>query len=276
MKSHFYSSSLSGQPIPEEDEVLAYMTSSSCSSLEENENGCSFRYPPDLLGVSWGSYLQSDPPTRAGRSPKKVVINTTQKPLQSTPHLPPADQAPTRSILRTPVAKESTAVRKPPGELLSEPHPLLHELHVLIDEITSSREEMGRRGIDTAPLSNFCDSLKTENFDLKQLADQLGTKQDTGKEVLLGGVLKVIIRFLRAVLRSIVEEGKRLQEQATFLQRTGKQLSKLQQNFMKEQEEAQQAVENTKAHLALEKVGSESNLQDDGFLGLCKAKKHEW
>lgn len=252
MKSHFYSSSLSGQPIPEEEEVSAYMTSSSCSSLE---NGSSFRYPPDLLGVSWGSYLQSDPPTRAGRSPKKVVINTTLKPPQSTQNLPPADKAPARSILRTPVAKEGTANRKLPVEALSEPHPLMHELHVLIEEVTSGREELRKYGIDTTPLTNFCDSLTTENYDLKQLVDQLERQGDVGKEVILGGVLKLVIQFLRSVLRSIVEEGKRLQEQATFLQHTGKQLSKLQENFMKEQEEVQQAVEDTKAQLALEKVG---------------------
>lgn len=228
------------------------MASSSCSSLEENENGSSFRYPPDLLGVSWGSYLQSDPPTRAGRSPKKVVINTTPKPPQSTQHLPPADKVPARSILRTPVAKEG---RKLPVEALSEAHPLMHELHVLIKEVTSGREELKKYGIDTTPLTNFCDSLTTENYDLKQLVDQLESQGDVRKDVILGGVLKLVIQFLRSVLQSIVEEGKRLQEQATFLQHTGKQLNKLQENFMKEQEEVQQAVEDTKVQLALEKVG---------------------
>lgn len=248
------SNSLSGRPTPREVEGLA-STASSCSSLGESEN---FRYPLDLLGVSWGSYLQSDPPTRGGdgsRSPKKVVINATPQPLQDKPN-PLSTEAPTTSILKSPVAKDGGAVhkRKLPGEL-TQPHPLLHELHVLIDEVVSTREEMRRCGIDSTPLSNLCDSLATANYDLKQLVDHFGNKMDAGREVLSSGVLKLIIQYLRTVLQSFVEEGRRLQEQARFLQQTGRHLSKTQQKFMKEQEAIQRAVDETKAQLMIEKVG---------------------
>ena len=252
-----YSNSLSGRPTPREAEGLA-STASSCSSLGESEN---FRYPPDLLGVSWGSYLQSDPPTRGGdgsRSPKKVVINATPQPLQDKPNPTSTDhfQAPTSSILKSPVAKDEGAVhkRRLPGEL-TQPHPLLHALHLLIDEVVSTREEMRRCGIDSTPLSNLCDSLATANYDLKQLVDHFGNKMDAGREVLSSGVLKLIIQYLRTALQSFVEEGRRLQEQARFLQQTGRHLSKTQQKFMKEQEAIQHAVDETKAQLMIEKVG---------------------
>ena len=266
MKGHLCSNSLPGRPTPREEGLAS--TTSSCSSLEENEN---FKYPLDLLGVSWGTYLQSDPPTRGSdgcRSPKKVVIDATPQPLQNNPNPLSTDkfQTPTSSILKSPVAKDGSAMhkRKLPGEL-TQPHPLLHELHVLIDEVLSTREEMRRCGIDSTPLSNLCDSLTTANYDLKQLIDQFGNKMDAGREVLSSGVLKLVIQYLRTALRSFVEEGRRLQEQARFLQQTGRHLSKVQQNFMKEQEAIQHAVDETKAQLMIEKVGKTIIMKVNGW-----------
>ena len=263
MKSYYHSSVISSRPIPEDDVLDSYGTdSSSGSSLLDERNDSSLGYPPDLLGVSWGSYLHSVPPT-AGRSSRKVVINATPQPLETK--LPPisaasVEQSPTRSILRTPVVKEAgTVLVRPPkreekvsGER-SEPHPLFVELHALINEVASSKEKMGEYGIDITPLSSLCETLVTSQNEMKETVDQLVAVGSADSERLVA-TLRVVIQYLKALLQSLLEQGKKLQDQATFLQQTGRQMSKSQQSFMTEQEELQHAMERARAELAIERV----------------------
>ena len=246
MKSHFYNSSLSGRPIPEDD-VLDEYSSSSCSSLE-GQNDSSFTYPQDLLGTSWGSYLHSVPPT-AGRSSRKVVINPDPQPFQNK--LPPvsADQASPRGILRTPVAKDV-------GETSPkvQPHPLLQELQSLVSAVIGVKDKLGQDGMDNSPLSSLCDTLVTTHYELKQTLEQMSHSSDSSTDLLSSGFLQLVIKCLKTILQSLCEQGEKVQEQAVFLQQAGKQLSRNQRDFLKEHEELQCAIERSRAQLVIEKV----------------------
>ena len=235
MKSHLYNTSLSGQPIPE-DNVLEWAAGSSCTSLEDQE------YPQDILGASWGSYLQSVPPT-AGRSSRKVVINATPQTAQNK--FPPvstpcADQSPTRSILRTPLAKEGDP----------QPHPLLYDLQSLFNTLAATKERIGECGASNSPLVTLCDTLLGLRSDLKQAVALMASSNDANNN----RVLSVLMELFKRTIQSLAKQGKELQDQAVFLQQMGKQLNKSQMDFMREQEDVQRALESARAQVMIEKV----------------------
>ena len=85
-----FDNSLHEQVIPEEGTVVYSNTyipssSSSSSSLDDKEQNSDhegkFQYPQELLGMSWGSYLHSGPPTRVQTSTKtKTATVSDQSP----------------------------------------------------------------------------------------------------------------------------------------------------------------------------------------------------
>ena len=246
MKSHLYNSSVSGQPIPEDD-VLEWAAGSSSTSLEDQED--SFKYPQDLLGTSWGSYLQSVPPT-AGQSSRRVVINVTPQTTQtkfSPLSSPSAVQSPTRSILRTPLVKEGDPRERSLSGRADEPHPLLNDLQSLFDTLATAKEKIGECGVSNSPLATLCGSLRS---DLKRAVALMVSSNDANNSK----VLSVLLGLFKRIIQSLAKQGKKLQEQAVFLQQMGKQLSRSQVDFMKEQEEVQRALESARAQLIIEKV----------------------
>ncbi len=266
MKSHFYNTRLSGNPIPEED-TLGSASESSCSSLG---NDHPFTYPPDLLGTSWGSYLFSVPPT-AARSSRKVVINATPQTLKLPPiSAPSTDQeSPKRSILRTPVINDARTVLgrasrparvEQAGE--GQPHPLLQGLQSLVNVAAKTKEKISHSGIDSAPLSTLCETLVSSQYDLRQnLVDRLSaedrdteTSGSTCSSVDSVGLLQLVFKCLEATLQSLAEQGEKLKEKSEFLQQTGKHLNRSQRDFMREQNALQQAVETARTQLTIEQV----------------------
>lgn len=249
MKSHLYNSSVSGRPIPEDD-VLEWAAGSSSTSLDEQEE--SFKYPQDLLGTSWGSYLHSLPPT-AGQSSRRVVINTTPQTVQTK--LPPlstpsAVQSPTRGILRTPLVKEGDPRGRKLSSRADEPHPLLSDLQSLFDTLATAKEKIGECGVSNSPLAALCDSLLGLRSDLKQA---VSTMVSSSSDANNSKVLSVLLGLFKRIIHGLAKQGKKLQEQAVFLQQMGKQLSRSQGDFMKEQEEVQHALESARAQLMIEK-----------------------
>lgn len=270
MRSHFYNTSLSGRPIPEED-TLGSASGSSSSSLD---NDHSFAYPADLLGTSWGSYLFSGPPT-AARSSRKVVINATPQPLKLPPiSAPSLDQtSPKRSILRTPGVKEGgTAGGKVPLRLTArpdaheaaageqecgqdQPHPLLRGLQSLANAVAGVKEKLSYSGVDTTPLATLCEGLASSQHELRQTLEHSRFGEDSGVGA---GVLRLAFTCLEAALQRLAEQGEKLKEKADFLQKTGKQLNRTQKELLKEQQELQETVERASAHLSAEKVTTET------------------
>lgn len=279
MKSHRYGGSLSNHPIPEHnvlrespvgsDDTLSCAGSrsdSTCSSLREEENDSSVHYPPDLLGVSWGSYLHSGPPT-GGRTSRRVVINTEpqtspSKILSSASPVVTEEETVTssspsrsrpRSILRTPVAKDASAGKLGPNAegngARSEPLPLLQALLSLVDSLSKARDELRGSGVDTSPLSSVCDAFEASSRRLKQALESEG-----GRELAAGGMLQAAASCLEAVVLGIVRQGKLVQKEAAFLQQTGAQLGKSQQAFLQEQQDIRRGMETARAELMAEKV----------------------
>lgn len=279
-------SNLAGQVIPEDDEATSGCgsisgTDSSPEEREEDEDDDkSLNYPPDLLGMSWGSYLHSGPPTRSGNNPlirghhhhmhstqgsvlKRVMVsNTTPKqfengdnsiPNSSDHHARPSPSVGSRSILDGKVDEEPAPNVGLPTHV-SQPRPLFSKLEILVRTLSSSKKELSKCGVETTPLIALSDAAHSSHYDLKQLVAELGDKKQFGSEILSSGVLHSVIDYLSAVLESLVVQGKKLNEQAVFLQKTGKQLGRNQHNFLQEQKEIQQAIESAREQLLLEKV----------------------
>lgn len=214
MSSHQDNSSLSGRAIRPEDDVL----SSGSSSCLEDPNSYSYRYPPDLLGVSWGSYLHSVPPT-AGRSSRKVVINSAPQPLEHK--LPPlsssgagssAEQSPTRSILRTPLVKESVAGQR--KEALKEnantnstqPLPLFEDLQAFVNTLASAMEELRQYGVDVAPLSSLFEFLLASQSEIGKAVGQFGSVKKREAHAIYCTMLQLATQRSTKVLTALVDQ----------------------------------------------------------------------
>ena len=174
-----------------------------------------FKYPPELLGTSWGSYLISVPPTaHGGQSGRKVVIADT---LNSVNCKNGASQgllqksSPKRSILRT-----------PGRTITAEPHPLSQRL---LATLRGAQEVMTSCGIDTSPLDHASATLKQK----KNLRDN--TTVMAGEEC------------IEVVLDALVNQSRKLQEHAVTLHQTAIMLAKNQKQFVRDQQQFQQMVE---------------------------------
>ena len=296
MKAHVnftITGNLSGQVIPEVDETLTsecgsmlFDSGSDCGSSgsekpnnEDHKDDKSFQYPSDLLGMSWGSYLHSGPPTRSGDNPfmsrqhhqhasgspaKRVMVaSSTPRQFESGNDSIPADQTHYEQhseavVERGPISENRVKKEPDSNACLSahvvQPRPLFVKLESLVSSLSNSRKELSKYGVETSPLISLSDAAHSAHYDLKQLIAQLGDKKQLGPEILSSGVLHSIIDYLGAVIDGLVAQGKKLNEQAAFLQKTGRQLSRNQQDFLKEQKEVQQALESTREQLLLEKV----------------------
>ena len=247
MKAHVFSSSLSGCPIPEDGELdyMAAAAGTSYSSLDGQEEDASddggVRYPSDLLGASWGSYLHpSAPPTRTGQAFKKVAVKTTSGHSQNKPVSASADSI-----------KEGGAENGHPSLLL------LQELQALTTVVSSCKAELTRCGIDTSPLKvvvePLFDSLKEV---LHQCAKQADATRQSGLELVSIDVLHQVAEYMSSVVSSLLAQGQKMHEQAVLLQRTGKQLAHTQQSFLLDQQELQQVMKNARVQLDRDKVTS--------------------
>ena len=286
LKSHYtYSSSLRGQQIPEEETLdYSYQSSSSSSTSLEDDESFGVQYPTENLGTSWGSYLHSGPPTRAGAHRRLLRDAVNAEPEQkhvegieqkSKPQVvlvePPAQ---IRSIIDTP---QPTATSMPKRESLQSmgqvaeynPHrhikipssktvtlapknSLLGELKKLMEAIHTSHKAIAGNGLNSDQLESLLDITQKAFSALKQLAEE--PVNDTGIEVLSTGVLVDTIDYLIQVLRALVQQSQKLQQDAVSIQKAGRQLSRNQEQYFREQREIHQAIEEARIQLIRERV----------------------
>ncbi len=286
-----FTSNLRGQQIPENEEITCTYKSScssSCSS-EDNKEHDAFQYPTDNLGTSWGSYLQSGPPTRADAQ-KKVTrdhVEAINKELaqsgipvvrRTKPTVVLVNPAPFTSSLQPTVEDTPTLHSPMPGNKvrnlkeigsnqenwkfqnngpivpLTPQNSLLRELQKLLDTINTSYKEITKNGTNTDHLRTLMEVTEKTFCDLKQLVSE--PISENGVEVLSSGVLLDVIQYLMEVLTTLVQQSQKISEDATSLHKSGRQLSKNQDQFFKEQYEIHQAIEHARMQLVREKVST--------------------
>lgn len=261
-------------------------SSSSSNSYGDNKG---LQYPTENLGTSWGSYLQSGPPTRAGLAgghkkvrnhtetvneelaelgipvnikrskPKAVVfdpftqvrsIEDTSQPTTSTPevHVHPASKNNTMKELKT--QKENS---EPPDTIVNYKKTLLKETQTLMEAINTSQQEIAKNGTNTDCLKALTAKDKTYS-NLRQLVCE--PINGNGVEVLSTGVLLDVIHYLTEVLNSLVQQSQKQLQHAESLQKSGRQLSKSQDRFFRDQHEIHKAIEEARMQLIKEQVRS--------------------
>ena len=279
-----FDNSLHEQVIPAEGTVVYSNTyipssSSSSSSLDDKEQNSDhegkFQYPQELLGMSWGSYLHSGPPTRVQTSTTTKAATVSDQPPKHNAVTAdsPVKMATTRSstefhgILRTlqvPVNDDEATAQaikhaQHPAKSVklackvdnSEPKDSqLHlKLRALIKSLSDCNAELERHGLETIPLEPPSLFLSKLERDRRPEGDD---NKDAGS--LSDKLIHDVIEYLGEMAKRLVKQGRKLNEQALFLQRTGKQLGRNQQSFMEEQALLAQAAERAQEQLMIEKV----------------------
>jgi hypothetical protein len=278
--------------VPEEGRVVhsdTYVPSSSSvssSSLDDesqtSDHEGRFQYPQELLGMSWGSYLHSGPPTRVQTStkakgaavvsdpPTKHNTVTDSQPAERATNPDSGAETEVHGILRTlqvpvndDVGKETTkAIKHPdPGpaktvKLVCEvdnskpgDNQLYLKLQALVKSLTDCNVELERYGLETMPLESPKSLLLKLERDRRPGGDN---NKDAGS--LRDKMIHDVVDYLGEMAKKLAKQGRKLNEQALFLQRTGKQLGRNQQSFMEEQALLTQAAERAQEQLMVEKV----------------------
>ena len=266
--------------IPEEAKIdysntyISSSSSDSYTSLDKNEGDVELehetrekiQYPPDLLGVSWGSYLHSGPPTRAGLSHEpQTDVKTQLKDVKNTENdhsisvVSSHGDTSVHGILRALPVKQTTQQNHSvfPAKSVKlvceseskdeDSRLLLVKLQGLTKSLLECKAELEKCGLETAPLASLLLSLKKINPG----ANIIIHKHDHEEN---GKVLSDVIEYLRKITESLTKQGRQLNEQAVFLQKAGKQLGRNHQSLLEEQAILEQAIKRAQQQLAQEKV----------------------
>ena len=273
-----FNNSLHEQVIPEEGTVVysnTYTPSSSISSssLDDKEQNSDhegkFQYPQELLGMSWGSYLHSGPPTRVQTSTKtKAAIVVSDQPskhnavtaqsgtevhgILRTLQVPVNDDEATAQAIKHaqhPAKTVKLACKLDNSEPKESQLHLIQKLQALIKSLSDCNAELERHGLETLPLEPPSSLLSKLERDKRPEGDD---NKDTGS--LSNKLIHDVIEYLGEMAKRLVKQGRKLNEQALFLQRTGRQLGRNQQSFMEEQVLLAQAAERAQEQLMIEKV----------------------
>ena len=228
-------------------------SSSSGSSLSLDEQHAN--YPSDLLGVSWGSYLNSGPPTRSALHLKQ---SPRQSPLQEETPQDLTAGGGSGSDLGPRVVGESRGCESEglaAEDRANEPHPLLQHLEGLMTALVRSKQELTKCGLDVTPLTTLCSATLSSHDDLKQIIRALAkggvSCNDT---VITSDLVHSLVEYLREVLQGLIAQGKKLNVQAAYLQQTARQFNKKHQEELREQRKRQEDIDNTRTRLNVERV----------------------
>ena len=267
----------------------------SSSSEEEEVGGAQDgNYPADLLGVSWGSYLNN-----SGRASGEFYhhhrhhnhgLLRRSEALQSladddddededgptTPHasscqpaaalpnvgspaLEGSESHPSESKKRKKDKKNKVPVQQGPEGASSsdqdEPHPLLQHLEGLMTELARSKQELSKCGLNTMPLTNLLSTTLSSHQDLKQIVKALAkVGASCNNAMITSDLVHNLVEYLREVLQGLVAQGKKLSVQVAFLQHTAKSLAGKQQEIAKEERRCREDMDGARAKLELERV----------------------
>ena len=183
----------------------------------ETDSEEAFKYPSELLGTSWGSYLLSVPPTAQGRHSGNIAdtLNSLDE-KNGELELHSGTQKcspPRRGILRTPATNCTSEEKK------SQPHPLYQRLSSVLQEVEKA---ISSCGIDTAPLSHASRALTHKR---RQETPSVGEE------------------YVKVVLDALVCQSRKLQDHAVSLHHTAIMSAKSRQQFARDKQELQQMVD---------------------------------
>lgn len=231
-------------PTLEERELSSSSDGSSVSlDYHQDQEGTAASYPVDLLGVSWGSYLNSQPPTRGGNHEAGQGGSTGDAALlQNSAVLEGVSKVAPELVRTSPTGREGA----------NEPHPLLQHLEGLMTALIRSRQELTKCGLDVTPLIPLCNASIASHKDLKMLV--MALSKDCKEVVLNSDLVHNLVEYLREVLQGLIGQGRKLNVQAAFLQQSARQLSRKQQESLKEQHEMREAINKSRSRLDVEKV----------------------
>ena len=206
----------------------------------------SFKYPPELLGTSWGSYLASMPAT-AHPAGRKVVLAGRDERIttrQSEDKLvSPLKGSQRQSILRTKDSTTPTAL--PPARMSassrrSQPRP--HFLQHLSAALQRTVDSLVSCGIDAFPFSRA----------FAAVTEFLQTQHKEGSsEVVISTEMEESIEI---VLEALVSQAKIMEEHAKSLKTTAAVLTRNQKQFVREKQEMQQTIEAAFSHIVAQQV----------------------
>lgn len=247
-------------PTVEEQDADSQLCSSSGSSLSSHshhgEDGGE-SYPADLLGMSWGSYLNSGPPTRhGGGSPMRLSMrkNKANQPKDQLWSSTAGHEDLPQTKSEAEMGKGSS---KRPEASANEPHPLLQHLQGLMTVLIRSKRELSKCGLDVTSLSTLCSSTLSSHNDLKELVKTLSQEDTNYNEILLSSdLVHNLIEYMRDILNGLISQGRKLNVQAAYLQQTARQLNRDQKDAIREQKAALEDIENAKAQLEMERVSN--------------------
>lgn len=226
-------------PTLEEDvsDAGSCSSGSSLSSLDSQHQDTAADYPSDLLGMSWGSYLNSGPPTRTGGQ------------LRTALEAADGEEAPQDS------SPKALSVENPVMTANDEPHPLLQHLEGLMTTLIRSKKELSQCGLDVSPLTPLCNATLSSHDDLKQLVKTLSmVGTSCNNTVVTSDLVHNLVEFLRGVLNGLTDQGKKLRVQAAFLQQTARQLSRSRLEWEREQSRCQEEINKARRQLDLDRV----------------------
>ena len=278
------------QMIPEEGAIVysnTYIPSSSasCSSLDGEDHNSDhdegrFQYPQELLGMSWGSYLHSGPPTRVQTSTKakgaaamfndpspkhnavtdsqftKIAANqrnTEVHGILRTLQVPVNDDETTaQAVKRTQHPAKTVKLVCEVDDSEQNNSQLYQKFQALIKSLIDCNAELERYGLETIPMESPSSLLS--RLERARKPEELEDNKSSVIASFSDRLIHDIIEYLGEMAKRLAKQGRKLNEQALFLQRTGKQLGRNQQSFMEEQTLLAQAAETAQEQLLIEKV----------------------
>lgn len=244
-------------------------SSNSSLSLDDHlDSSNNYHYPTDPLGVSWGSYLFSVPPTRdPSGGPSTPSAQAQERSLfggNSAPEAKnsmtagvPSSATPPRQLDKTLTLSNKAGEKessRAADHKSNEPHPLLQHLEGLMIALVRSKQELTKCGLDVTPLTPLCDATLASHNDLKKLVKMLSMKNTGSESVISSDLVHNLVEYFREVLHGLIEQGRKVNVQAAFLQHTAKQLNRDHQRCLKEQSNTRDAIDSTKSQMELEKV----------------------
>ena len=210
--------------------------------LEESEEG--FRYPSELLGTSWGSYLASLPPTAHAAGRKVLALGKDRNILAAMnggKHEVPPKSLQKSSPPRAPAPNPSA---EPAGaESSAQPRP--HRLQRLSAALRLTADALASCGIDHSPLSHASATVA-------KLQEQRQAKENQGDGPTESG--DTVEDVVDVVLEALASQAKKLEEHATSLQRTATGLARNQQQFARDQRDIQQTIEAAFSQIVAQQV----------------------
>lgn len=198
-----------------------------------------FRYPPDPLGTSWGSYLVSLPTT--ARLAGRVFGREGEEKSNLNGEKDAAYPKRSQNIIHPAKTNSQEKAKPAPVKSSYQPRPSsLAFAKPLSAALQSAVEALVSCGIECTPLRHASDMVAKSQ-------ELVTTAREQGSDELLE-------RGIEMTLEALVSQAEKIAEYATSLRRTGEMLAKNQRQFARDQQLIQQAIESAFSQIAEQQV----------------------